>query len=231
MLEINHNWRLHCYFLLRYRSVGHLFVLEVLEFVFGSMCGLGLWGSLFYVIFLSAWRHTWLHDLSLNILNSWSPHCFQIEEILLTFGFLCSRFCGQVKNFLLSVEETTGFLYMGEKGKSYPTLQELVQEGLITLYLDQKAGSYIDLMCSIARFHKTQSSAVSGAQLTNGISQSLTRPNNPSSLHSNGRLRKNSISPSPTLSSTVSRSSVVSPVPGHRPLFLNRILYKRVNWV
>jgi len=51
-----------------------------------------------------------------------------------------------VKNFILSWDESTGFLYVGEKTKSYPTLQELVQEGLITLYLDQKAGSYIDLM-------------------------------------------------------------------------------------
>ena len=94
---------------------------------------------------------------------------------------------------MISCDDVTGFLYVGDRDKPYHSLQELVQEGLTTLYLDLKAGCYIDLMCDLTNFHNGSSSA-----LKNGHS----RFNYSSS-------RKNSSSPSPS-ASTASRSSIVS---------------------
>ncbi|CAG7724327.1 unnamed protein product [Allacma fusca] len=97
---------------------------------------------------------------------------------------LSLRFNGLVKHFIISCDDSTGFLYVGERDKPYHSLQELVQEGLTTMYLDLKAGCYIDLMCDLTHFHN----GTNGHQKFN---------------HS----RKNSSSPSPS-ASTASRSSI-----------------------
>ena len=108
------------------------------------------------------------------------------------FSLLC-RFNGHLKHFMISCDDATGFLYVGDRDKPYHSLQELVQEGLTTLYLDLKAGCYIDLMCDLTNFHN-------GSSLKNGHSKFN---------YSNNTSRKNSSSPSPS-ASTASRSSIVS---------------------
>ena len=50
-------------------------------------------------------------------------------------------------------EDTSGLIYVGDRDKGYEKLEDLVQSGLITLYLDQKAGPYIDLMCDLTQFN------------------------------------------------------------------------------
>lgn len=55
------------------------------------------------------------------------------------FVWIC-RFNGHIKNFLITFDDTSGLIYVGDRDKGYETLQELVQEGMITMYLDHKAG-------------------------------------------------------------------------------------------
>lgn len=45
--------------------------------------------------------------------------------------------------------------YLENRSKCYYTLDELVREGLITLQLDENAGSYIDLLVELAQFQQT----------------------------------------------------------------------------
>lgn len=56
---------------------------------------------------------------------------------------LCLRFGGLTKNFKLFYD---GKHYVGEK--RFDTIQDLVQDGLIALYMEAKAGDYIAMMCN-----------------------------------------------------------------------------------
>jgi hypothetical protein len=42
---------------------------------------------------------------------------------------------------------------VGDKDKGCASVQKIVPEGLITLYLDNAAGPYIDLMCDLTQNH------------------------------------------------------------------------------
>lgn len=44
--------------------------------------------------------------------------------------------------------------YLEDRRKCYHSVDELVREGLITLHLDENAGSYIDLLVELAQFQR-----------------------------------------------------------------------------
>jgi len=68
------------------------------------------------------------------------------DEFILSF-----KFKGHLKSYLITYDDNSGLIYIGEREKGYGRLEELVQEGLITMYLDSEAGPYIDLMCDLTR--------------------------------------------------------------------------------
>lgn len=47
--------------------------------------------------------------------------------------------------------------YLEDRKKPYASLIELVQDGLTTLYLDMKAGFYVDIMTELANINKHDS--------------------------------------------------------------------------
>lgn len=69
------------------------------------------------------------------------------------FSYSNYRFNGHVKHFVIMFDDTSGLIYIGDRDKGYEKLEDLVQSGLITMYLDQKAGPYIDLMCDLTHFN------------------------------------------------------------------------------
>ncbi|CAL8142146.1 unnamed protein product [Orchesella dallaii] len=78
------------------------------------------------------------------------------DEFILSF-----RFDGEIRNYRIICEASSSsgsnVLYtyhLEDRRKSYYTLDELVREGLITLHLDENAGSYIDLLVELAQFQR-----------------------------------------------------------------------------
>lgn len=81
-------------------------------------------------------------------------------------------------------DDTSGLIYVGDRDKGYEKLEDLVQSGLITLHLDQKAGAYIDLMCDLTRFNNQHNQQV--LNISNGSHQQYyLRQHNHQQLHTN----------------------------------------------
>lgn len=66
--------------------------------------------------------------------------------------------------------------YLEDRLKCYKSLEEMVREGLITLHLDEHAGSYIDLLMELAQFQRNHSLLQTPNAVTSGSRKNSRSP-------------------------------------------------------
>ncbi|XP_035707142.1 N-chimaerin isoform X2 [Folsomia candida] len=64
---------------------------------------------------------------------------------------LSVKFNGRVKNFKITFDDTSGLIYLESREKGFEHLEDLVQDGLVTMYVEHRAGPYIDLLYDLTR--------------------------------------------------------------------------------
>lgn len=68
----------------------------------------------------------------------------------------------------LSANNATCKFYLEDRRKCYHSLDAVVREGLITLHLDENAGSYVDLLMELAQFQRSDNLLQSPPAATTG---------------------------------------------------------------
>lgn len=102
--------------------------------------------------------------------------CYLVRESQRAPGTytLCLRFGGVTKNFKLFYD---GKHYVGEK--RFDTIQDLVADGLIALYLEAKAGDYIAMMCSESNYEVSPYMTLTSRRRKRGPSATPLLPKRP----------------------------------------------------
>jgi len=104
-----------------------------------------------------------LHDAHITIYGFTLPLYMVFIECcsLSLYSRNASRFDDEIRNYRIICDASSSsgnnVLYtyhLEDRRKPYYDLDELVREGLITLHLNENAGSYIDLLVELAQFQR-----------------------------------------------------------------------------